>query len=500
VKNLEEKRNWLAATFLTILLVSLAAPALATFTWASSDTEDNISIEEFVPLQWYKLETDIITVLFPASGKKPMFIWWYTNEPDQVYVVKYKGLIEYFEFDDPLLPLPLKPEFYKNARCALQERFEEWFLKPQEQKWMAMGQIYRWRLELLWRIMNQIRGIWHSHFLPFSAGQWNLSNWEYYRNKDGKVIGVAFAFKLVYIPLPHFKFAENNIMIRVRFYNESVIETVPGTDYSYEVSAGEMKMDFVINEWQWNIDRIKQLIDELRENGIDVNLPTGKTRLALWINLSSINFTKLNTAIYEPPESDTVETMSTASYMDIEDLGRMPIMSNDTIKLGEEGQEKPVEVQRPWWAPQPRKPVKLRFVNETEKLAGFFRFVPSAKITDYPAEDDVGMEPVKASYIAAGRHMRLFIGYPYFGNGSLEHDPSIGVDVPGVDTTPKYTVQAPSGNEVAPIVLGKYVLPLYTTELMVALIAVVSATAIILYVTKWKRKTPVNMVGVGTKS
>jgi hypothetical protein len=32
-------------------------------------------------------------LLFPASGKKPMFLWWYTNDTDNIYVVKYKGLI-----------------------------------------------------------------------------------------------------------------------------------------------------------------------------------------------------------------------------------------------------------------------------------------------------------------------------------------------------------------------------------------------------------------------
>jgi hypothetical protein len=30
--------------------------------------------------------------------------------------------------------------------------------------------------------------------------------------------------------------------------------------------------------------------------------------------------------------------------------------------------------------------------------------------------------------MSAGAHMRLFIGYPYFGNNTLEHDPSIGVE------------------------------------------------------------------------
>jgi hypothetical protein len=34
---------------------------------------------------------------------------------------------------------------------------------------------------------------------------------------------------------------------------------------------------------------------------------------------------------------------------------------------------------------------------------------------------------VTASYIAAGSHLRLFICYPYFGNSTLEHDPTIGL-------------------------------------------------------------------------
>ncbi|MHA2316064.1 MAG: hypothetical protein ACXACF_12480 [Candidatus Hermodarchaeia archaeon] len=33
-----------------------------------------------------------------------------------------------------------------------------------------------------------------------------------------------------------------------------------------------------------------------------------------------------------------------------------------------------------------------------------------------------------AAYISAGGHMRVFLGYPYFGNNTLEHDPSIGVE------------------------------------------------------------------------
>ena len=110
----------------------------------------------------------------------------------------------------------------------------------------------------------------------------------------------------------------------------------------------------------------------------------------------------------------------------------------------------------------------------------------------------VEMVPVKASYIAAGSHMRLFIGYPYFGNGTLTHDPSIGVDIPKTQTSPsapQVTVQTPTGMDDTPVVTGGTVLPLFTPELLIALVIIVSAIAATLYMTKWKCKTPVNMVG-----
>jgi hypothetical protein len=59
-------------------------------------------------------------------------------------------------------------------------------------------------------------------------------------------------------------------------------------------------------------------------------------------------------------------------------------------------------------------------------LAGFFDFVNTAVVIN--ATGDVAPVNVTAAYIPAGNHMRLFIGYPYFGDCTLEHDPSIGVE------------------------------------------------------------------------
>jgi len=480
------KRNWLATIILTILLVSSAFPLLALPISASDDNHNDDEVK-ITPGTWYKLESDIVTVLFPSDGRKPMFIWWYTGKPDQVYVVKYQGLIEYFAFDK----LGMRPEFYKRMHEALYENLHELYFKEKEDYYERMGdQENMMRLMQLQTLLMQIYENWHSPFLPFNEGRWNLSD-IHYVTSEGKTVGIAFAFTLVEVHRPRFEFAENNIMIRVRFYNSTVEETVPGTNTKYTVNPGEMKMDLVVKDWKWNIDLLKPLFRTLRDQyGIDV--PEGRARLALWINLASINITRLPIAKEEPEqieESTYSEHSYVASHMSVEgerEYEHMSIEQNQTM-MGEE--EKPLLIDRPI--------IKLKFLNQTETLAGFFRFVASAKVTNFPQPGNVTV-PVKAAYIAAGAHMRLFIGYPYFGNGTLEHDPSIGVDVPGVDTTPKYSVQAPSGSEITPIVLGKYVLPLFTPELMVALIAIVSGTAILLYAFKWKRKTPVNMVGAGT--
>ncbi|KPV63589.1 MAG: hypothetical protein AOA66_0721 [Candidatus Bathyarchaeota archaeon BA2] len=149
------KRKWLAATFLAILLMSLAMPLIALPVGASEEDDDNHDFR-IVPEgeNWYKLESDIVTVLFPAGGRKPMFIWWYTGAPDQIYVVKFRGLMEWFAFDHP--SLPPKPEYYKRLREAWpewwRERFQEMYFRPAESWCIHMG---KWgELALLRSIVN----------------------------------------------------------------------------------------------------------------------------------------------------------------------------------------------------------------------------------------------------------------------------------------------------------------------------------------------------------
>jgi hypothetical protein len=478
---LKTKRNWLTSIILFVLLGSLASPLIASQTSAIED-ESNDTVRILPESErWLKLESPIVTVLFPRGGQKPMFIWWYTNEPNQIYVVKFQGLIEWLAIEHSSLP---NPDYYDSLRNASaetwSERFNEWYFKPMEEQGMTNMEMRMMLVSIVQQMMEQMELSWHRPFLDFSAAQWSLSDIHNITASDGRVIGVAFAFTLTETPQPRFQFAESNIMLRIRFYNTTVQETVPGTDSSYTVNAGEMKMDLVINKWIWNLDSIKALVTKLQSEGFNINIPNMKSRLALWVNLASINITRISlTEAEDQPEG--IEDHSTSTVMEVDDHRESMGMTTE--------REEPIETLRPI--------VRIQFANQTETLAGFFRFVAQAKVTNYPNQGDVNMVPVKAAFRPGGAHMKLFLGYPYFGNGTLEHDPSIGVDTTSVDITPKYAIQAPSGSDITPTVIGAYIPPLFSAPLMLALIAVISATAIVLYAIKWRRKTPVNMVGVG---
>jgi len=166
--------------------------------------------------------------------------------------------------------------------------------------------------------------------------------------------------------------------------------------------------------------------------------------------------------------------MSTTSEMEVENTS-VQVVQNQTGIYN----EKPIIVPK-----MPFRHYKIRFTkakNDTT-LRGFFKFVSQAKAGNR-------LINVTAAYIEAGYHMRLFIGYPYFGGGTLVHDPSFGLEVPETmtpeATTPMYKVEAPSGiNQIMPRVL----LPLTTLQIAIILAGAISIIAAIIFVAKWKRK------------
>ena len=71
--------------------------------------------------------------------------------------------------------------------------------------------------------------------------------------------------------------------------------------------------------------------------------------------------------------------------------------------------------------------IRLHFARGQKNVpVGFLEFVPWARLLNETG-GTVDYVNVTASYIAAGGHLRLFICYPYFGDYTLEHDPTIGL-------------------------------------------------------------------------
>jgi hypothetical protein len=440
-KSLKMRKSVLGISVLAILTMSMVLPLIAQP--ASAETLTSPEILPYGPNgsdKWLWVKTDKINIVFPAGGKKPMFLWWYANDTSNVYVVKYKGLVEFMTFDCP---------YFRHADEAsdvnLQAMLNARYFGP-KQHMLQAGM----RMMLQQKLMHlaESYGL-HRSYLPFSAGQWNLTG--PIEVTRGDVQYLSFNFTLVKVPFPNLQFAENNVIIRCRFYYTPATENVDEL-YTYTVDAGELKMDLIVRNWTWNIDLIRPLLDELADNGIEV--PVKKAGLALWVNLASIPIEEIDLAEEDVATADgQVETSSMVQNMYVEGEQVGVALNKSQTDL-----EQPMRAQA-----RIRERFKLRFEDGNATLAGFFKFVQQAVLRD---GDSATVVDVAASYIAAGHHMRLFLAYPYFGNKTLEHDPSLGLE-----TLPT----------------------LITPELLLLVVGTASVITLVVLAVRWTRKT-VNIV------
>jgi hypothetical protein len=399
------------------LALLLAAPALAVLS-PTTKADDSVENVQSLPVEegpwntvWYKFETPLITLIFPAKGTKPMFLWWYTNDSSNLYVVKFQGVVEYLTIDKPYY----RRRFHAD-NTTINETLWSNYIEPKLRQKYYYG--YRLMYE---RAVGEFLGLLcglHRAYLPFSACNWTLAGPEFVEDKSYW----SFNFTLTDVNgHPRLEFAENNIEIRCRFYNKTVTE-IPDpqlSDYNYTVAAGQLKFDFVVKHWEWNIDKINAF---LKEHGIDKEIPENQTGLALWINMASIKLEDLQCARNEV-ENQAENQVETSSQMREALINgeRYAVDRNETDQ-----DEKPVQATLQL-RERFRERIRLHFaVGAKEVPVGFLEFVPWARLL-YPNGTTYDYVNVTASYVAAGGHLRLFIGYPYFGNYTLEHDPTIGL-------------------------------------------------------------------------
>jgi len=417
---------------------------------------------------WRTVKTDVITVLFPAGGRKPMFLWWYNRDPNNVYVVKFDGLTEYFTFNTTYYR-----HLFDASASTFMKLFEEDMERPKGlfQKMLQLSELRR-RLDKLREVVKDIADAWgHPNSLTFSGCAWTLQNVKNITADDNNIIGITFTFNLTRA-LPRFKFAENNVAIRVRFYYVPVTEKVDDI-YTYTVGANEMKMDIIVKDWKWNLDLVQPLLDSLKSYGITV--PQTQTGLALEVNLASINRTRLEPVL----DGDEVQASATTRRMFIENhaVGLL----RDRI----DEDETPIEIAKGL-----KDQFKLKFASDNQTLAGFFKFIASAMVKNSSGSFQV---PVKAAYRADGASLRLYLGYPHF-NGTLIHDPSIGVETSETTTpsatTPSYQVTV-VGTQVTAISAQLIAPQLLSTQLVILLVVVATAITLVMLLARSRGRTVV---------
>ncbi len=397
---------------LAALLITVALPL------GSTAATDNSALKPSCDLYrqncWWRINTDSMTILFPSQGRKPMFLWWSSNDTSNVYIVKLKGLIEY---------LTLDCHYYVNRYEAhlmtIQERLEAKYSEP-------MPEPYRTQIRNLIRAHLATVDL-HYPYLPFSACSWNLSGPTEVDRNDG-VSYISFNFTLISAP-PSFSFAEDNVIIRCRFYSTEATENVYGL-YNYTVGAGELKFDLVIRNWEWNIDRLQSLCEALHGD-FNITVPGDCAGLALWADLASIEIADLPIAEDDAANVTTQipETSRFAQRSRIQDCYTTSdiMVDGQRVQLRENLAAQGANETQLRIRDQVQAHYRLRFACGSEALPGFFNFVDQAIIINATSSEMTQVN-VTAAYISAGNHLRLFIGYPYFADETLEHDPSIGLE------------------------------------------------------------------------
>ena len=279
--------------------------------------------------------------------------------------------------------------------------------------------------------VNQVVESTHPPFLGFQECEWYLTDLEYISLGSSETIGIAFTYMLKSAPL-RFNFTEGNIMIRCRLYTSPVVEEINGVEYS--VSKAELKIDIIVRSWVWIspvvIDRITQTL------GRRINTSTNLfNALALWINLASVNIA----GIRDSWRGQYGGNLSASNTI---------LLNNSLININVESRNE-VEIKLD-------KLLKFSFMSGGNVLTGFFKFMSEAFIQH--SNNTFSTSSIYVSYLEAPGFLKLYICYPYFNNGVLEHSPSLGVDV--VEEKPVARVSIPIASQLKPYITPIEVKPL----------------------------------------
>ncbi|MCL5317419.1 MAG: hypothetical protein M1503_04015 [Thaumarchaeota archaeon] len=451
---------------LSLLIVfSLIVGATVTISSAVPVLGDRPEIKRQVQGDRISVSNDAITLVVVAGGKHPNFFWYANNNNKTVYNVQFKGITEYVDYGQNIYQrkfnadlknqidnqtvhiralnaskvgsLVLISGHIKENRNPNAVKIYNYMLTESgaeigvnvtkgtavqgelDEKVIVKGIVKNSSNTLYIEAKNiasideleEDLGKDHPAFFEFNEAKWNFSGFKPIKSGN-TTIGYQFSFTIQSIKNPHFSNLNNQIEIRGRLYNTTVKEG------NVTVTSASVKTDIIIKSWQWNLDNTAANI---------LNLNISKDKLAVWLEMTAFNTSKVDDAISGKAKTEVTHVKSDDEKIDASHHGE---------ETGEDEKELRVKGSE----------TKLSFASNSTVLGGYFNFTNYAYVYTNASAPTTGVKvPVTASYLADDHKLRLFLVYPNFGNKSLEHDPTMGAYVTGVSTTPQYVVNSDSG-------------------------------------------------------
>jgi hypothetical protein len=402
---------------------------------------------------WKIIKTDVITMAIPSTKTIPMFIWWYNNDDGVLYSVKYEGLAEAWLFPSE--------EFGQGKLFDDARGFKNEFLVR------VRANPHGW-IENTFFIskIDQVATSLHPFFFSFSKGvSWSLTEITPIHAIDGNLVGIAFAFVLDESVDPKFKFTEGNILIRNTIFLVPVKMQIG--DVEKTLSKAELKSDIVISGWQWNYDVFASTFQESSDGS-----PEASPRLVL-----SAKFNVLNVG-----KADRLNLMNQAR----DDAVSSQYMVEARVRTGDNIVTLSSKIDQEDKIGSKDGIPRLEILAKGSASTGFFDFVPNALIIHEDQIEQVGVEGV---YHAANGVVKTFLVYPYFGDSTFEHDPSIGVYSLGLEGgAAQYTFTPPVGSkDIVPPSQAITLVPLPTPSLELAVGATIFAVLVIAIIATSKK-------------
>ncbi|MGQ9719303.1 MAG: hypothetical protein ACUVWK_05655 [Nitrososphaerales archaeon] len=402
---------------------------------------------------WKIIKTDVITIAVPSTQTIPMFIWWYNNDDGILYSVKYEGLAEAWLFPSE--------EFGQGKLFEDAKGFRNEFIVR------VRANPHGW-VENTWFIskIDQVARSLHPFFFSFSKGvSWSLTEITPIYAIDGSLVGVAFAFVLNESVDPTFKFAEGNILIRNTIFLVPVEMQIG--DVRTTLSKAELKSDIVVSGWQWNYDVFMSVFQESSDGS-----PEASPRLVL--------SAKFN--VFGVGGADRLDLMNQIrdDAVGSQHMIEARVMTGNNIMTLSSKIDQEDKIGSRDGIP------RLEILAKGSTATGFFDFVPKALIVH---EDQIEQVDVEGVYCATNGAVKTFLVYPYFGDGTFEHDPLIGVSSLGVEGgAAQYAFTPPVGSkDIVPPSQAITLVPLPTPSLELALGAAIFAVFVIAVIATAKK-------------